>query len=73
MRVFQAGCILQFEYTNYKGTTATRTVNFSGLDYGDNEWYPERQWFLRGWDRDKNAFRSFAIAKIDGDKIEVLS
>jgi predicted DNA-binding transcriptional regulator YafY len=69
MQVFRPGDILVFDYENYKGITSTRLVRFEALDYGDNDWYPERQWFMRCYDMDKKAARSFALAKINGDAI----
>lgn len=65
IHVFIAGNLLTFSYKNHRDETSTRNVQFIGLDYGSNEWYPEDQWFLRGWDYDKKAFRSFALSRID--------
>lgn len=67
---FLPGERLKFDYVNYKGEAETRDVIFKGLDYGDNEWYPERQWFMRCHDVTRNADRSFALSKIDGHRIE---
>lgn len=72
VRTFMPGNRLKFDYVNYKGETEERDVIFKGLDYGDNEWYPERQWFMRCHDIARDADRSFALAKIDADKIEVI-
>jgi predicted DNA-binding transcriptional regulator YafY len=72
MNVFLPGQRLKFEYLNHRGATETRDVIFKGLDYGGNEWYPERQWFMRCWDVSRNADRSFALARINGDAVEVL-
>ena len=69
--VFLPGQRLRFSYTNHRGKAAMREAVFLGLDYGDNEWYPERQWFLRCWDSDRQANRSFALARIDGDLTKV--
>lgn len=69
MQVYLPGEVLQFSYENYRGETSLRTVRFVGLDYGDNEWYSERQWFMRTYDLDKDAARSFALAKIDANAI----
>ena len=73
MKVFLPGQVLKFDYTNYRSVTETRTVVFKGLDFGDNEWYPERQWFMRTYDTVREGDRSFALAKIDADKIEVVA
>lgn len=67
--VLTAGGHYTFPYENYKGEIKQRRVAFEGLDYGSNEWYPEDQWFMRTWDFDKNAPRSFALNKIDPRKI----
>ena len=40
---FLAGDQLRFEYTNYREETSVRHVILLGLDYGENEWYPEPQ------------------------------
>ena len=71
--VFRAGQRLRFSYENYRGETSIREVEFVGLDYGNNEWYTERQWFMRTFDFGKNAARSFALAKIDADRVEVIA
>ena len=71
--VFRAGQKLRFPYENYRGETSVREVEFIGLDYGENEWYPENQWFMRTYDFGKMAHRSFALAKIDASTIEVIS
>lgn len=72
MKVFLPGQKLRFEYTNHRNVTETREVVFKGLDYGDNEWYTERQWFLRCWDSSRQAYRSFALNRIDAERIEIL-
>lgn len=66
-----AGALLTFPYTNYKGEFAIRTVIFSGIEYGSNEWYPEPQWFIRTWDLDKNAPRSFALDRINPAQLSI--
>lgn len=65
------GVLLIFPYTNYKGDYSIRTATFVGIEYGSNEQYPEPQWFIRTWDLDKNAARSFALAKIDPAQIVI--
>lgn len=69
---FHTGDQLSFDYTNYRGETSVRHVIFIGLDYGENKWYPEPQWFMRTWDCEKQAYRSFALNKIDVRKMELL-
>jgi len=66
MKVLMPGNVVMFEYTNDEGKAELRHVQFIGLDFGHNAFYPEDQWFLRGTCLDKNAARSFPISKIDG-------
>ena len=70
MKVFLPGAEFEFPYENYRGETSDRHVRFLGLDYGENEWYPEPQWFMRCFDLGKNANRSFALNKIDPNTIK---
>ena len=72
MNVYLPGQRLRFSYLNHRGATEMRDVIFKGLDYGDNEWYPERQWFMRCFDLTRETSRSFALARIDGDAIEIV-
>jgi predicted DNA-binding transcriptional regulator YafY len=55
---------LKFEYTNWEGKTAVRTVRPIELWYGKTEWHPEEQWLLRAIDLDKGEERSFAVKDI---------
>lgn len=64
MIVFLPGDRLEFEYMNHRGVVEQRNVIFKGVDYGENEWYVEPQWFLRCHDTARNAPRSFALARI---------
>ena len=72
MKTFMPGERLRFDYLNHRNVVERRDVIFKGLDFGDNEWYPERQWFLRCYDVAREADRSFALARIEGDAIEVV-
>ena len=72
MKTFHPGQRLAFKYENYRGEVDMRHVIFLGLQYGDNEWYPEPQWFIRTHDLAKNAVRSFAFSKIDIDSLCVI-
>lgn len=69
MKVLHPGNVVKFEYTNHRGVTEERHVEVIGLDFGSNEWYPEDQWFMRGRCLDRDAIRSFALAKIDGHTV----
>lgn len=67
------GALLTFPYTNHKGEYGIRTATFAGIEYGSNEWYPDPQWFIRTWDLDKNAARSFALNLIDPTQLIIKS
>jgi predicted DNA-binding transcriptional regulator YafY len=66
MQVLLPGTRINFEYFNHRNVVERRDVIFKGLDYGENEWYPEPQWFMRCYDMVRNADRSFALDRIDG-------
>jgi hypothetical protein len=63
------GQTYEFVYTNHRGETAKRLVIFQGLDYGSNDWHPTPCWLLRGKDLERQASRSFDLAKIDTDSL----
>lgn len=69
MKAFMPGQTLSFFYTNHRGERERRVVRFDGIDFGENEWYPEPQWFIRTWDYDREAPRSFAISKIETETL----
>lgn len=71
MKTYLPGQNLRFDYVNHRGVAERRDVIFRGLDFGDNKWYPERQWFMRCYDLKRDGYRSFALAKIDADRIEI--
>lgn len=64
---------IQFEYINHRGKIELRNVFPYGLDYGENEWYPQPQWFVRCWDYDKESERSFALLHILTGTVQVMS
>lgn len=66
---FPCGSTLIFPYEDYRGETTQRVVIFKNLQFGSNEWYPEPQWFLHAFDLEKNAYRSFALARLDPSTI----
>ena len=72
IRVFMAGERLRFDYLNHRDVLERRDVILKGLEWGDNERYPERQWFLRCYDIARDADRSFALARIDADAVEIV-
>lgn len=55
---------LRFTYTNYRGETAERQVIPREVFFGSTPAHPEQQWFLRAYDLDRRAERSFAIRDI---------
>ena len=71
LKVILAGAVLRFPYKNYRGEISNRHAQLLGLDWGENEYYPEPQWLMRCWDFDKRAMRSFALANIDPEQLEV--
>lgn len=57
--------IVTFTYTNHRGITAERHVHPIALEYlvAPGYYYPAG-WFLRAYDIDKEAERSFALSNI---------
>lgn len=55
---------LKFEYVNWEGKKATRTVEPLKIWYGKTKWHPKKQWLLKAKDLDKNAERDFALKDI---------
>jgi predicted DNA-binding transcriptional regulator YafY len=72
VKQFIFGTHLKFEYKNYRGETAMRNVQFRGLAYGSNEYYPEPQWFMVAWCHERQAIRSFALNLINPEGIEIV-
>jgi len=66
---YRIGNRIAFEYINHRGEVNLRRIMVLGLDYGSNEWYPNDQWFIRGFDLDTEADRSFALDRIVGADI----
>lgn len=55
----------QFEYTNYRGETAIRSVIPSRVFYGTvPPYHPDPGWYLEAFDLDKQAVRHFDMAQI---------
>lgn len=52
---------IQFEYTNWRGETATRRAMPISLWWGATEWHPRPQWLMTARDMDKAAVRDFAL------------
>jgi hypothetical protein len=53
-----------FWYCNHRGDEGYRNVTPLGIRFGSSDYYPERQWLLRGFDNDKGAEREFAMARM---------
>lgn len=71
MKAFKLGSYLEFQYTNHRGETKLRRVLVMGVDFGENEWYPQPQWLLRCWDIERNDWRSFALSNIDTETLSI--
>jgi predicted DNA-binding transcriptional regulator YafY len=53
------------DYTNYRGERSHRRIRAHGrVVFASNEWHPEKQWIMEGFDLDKNAVRFFAMKDI---------
>lgn len=65
---FIPGNTIEFEYRNHEGMVETRSVQFEGLGYGTNEWYPSPTFFINGLcsitDKRAGERRSFAITSM---------
>ena len=55
---------MTFTYTNHRGETAERHVVPQSVYFGSTEFHTQKQWMLRGFDTDRQAFRDFAMADI---------
>jgi predicted DNA-binding transcriptional regulator YafY len=55
---------VRFTYTNNRGQTGTRRVVPLAIAFDRNEWNPEEQWLMTGWDLDRQALRVFAMKLI---------
>lgn len=58
-------------YTNHRGETAWRRITPRNLYFGVSRWHPAttpdgagEQWFLRAYDEDKQAERTFAMKDV---------
>jgi len=57
---------VRFTYTNWKGETRQRQAIFCRFYLGSNEWHPDQQWLVVGYDVEKKAERTFALKDITG-------
>ena len=51
-------------YTNHRGETARRTIEFRYMWFGVTKWHPKPQFLLHALDIDKQQERDFAIKDI---------
>lgn len=57
----EPGKQITFSYRNWRGETGTRTAVPVNLWFGNSEWHPEDQWFIRAIDVEKGEERDFAL------------
>ena len=55
---------LKFKYLNWEKKTAIRTVKPIKIWYGETQFHPQKQWFLKAFDLDKKEERDFAMKDI---------
>lgn len=48
-------------YQNWRGEVAIREIKPICLWFGQTQWHPEDQWFLKAWDVEKQVERDFAL------------
>jgi hypothetical protein len=62
---------IKFRYENWKGVISERHLIIESLGFGRSEYHGETvQWFLNGFDLDKQARRSYAMVDIDTSSME---
>lgn len=52
------------DYTNHRGKRSIRRVLPLRIEWGANDWHPEKQWLLIAFDLDRDGERSFAMKDI---------
>ncbi len=55
---------LKFDYINWEGKRAVRTVKPIKLWYGKTQWHPKEGWLLKAVDLEKNEERDFSVKDI---------
>ena len=55
---------LKFDYINWEGKRAVRTVIPIKLWFGKTQWHPKEGWLLKALDVDKNEERDFSVKDI---------
>jgi predicted DNA-binding transcriptional regulator YafY len=57
--------IAKFMYTNYKGETKERKIEFESISFISNPGFGYQPgWFINGYCFEKNARRSFALSRV---------
>lgn len=60
--LLRAGERVRVSYTNWRGETAIREIEFDGAPHwGRTEWHPEPQWLICGTDVEKKESRVWAV------------
>lgn len=55
---------VMIDYTNHRGERGVREIVPYSIVYGANEYHPDQQWLLLGWDVAKRAERTFTVKDI---------
>jgi predicted DNA-binding transcriptional regulator YafY len=55
---------LKFDYVNWEGKRAVRSVKPIKVWYGKTKWHPKEQWMLKALDLEKNEERDFSLKEI---------
>ena len=55
---------LKFDYINWEGKQAVRTVKPIKIWFGKTKWHPKEQWLLKALDLEKNEERDFSLKDI---------
>jgi hypothetical protein len=56
--------MIEFDYVNWKGKVGRRATTITNISYGSNEYHPEEQWLLTGFDHHKEEYRTYAMKGI---------
>ena len=67
----QAGSRIRFSYVNYRMEKSEREAIVLAIFYGTTEYHPDKQWFIRAHDLEKEAMREFAMK--DMTNVQVVS
>lgn len=58
------GDLITFMYTNWKGVLSERKAIIKGFFIGRTDFHNDYQFFIKGFDLDKMAYRDFAVKDI---------